>query len=204
MGLGCEGRAGEGRARGACAASSPLGGLGRPLRPPAPRAIPTHPPQVQCAEGFSKAALFDVLGPLEARSRPIMARAAAALKAAKGEDAAQPWNRGYALAGQSEAAMDPYFQFEDAVGVWARSFAGEECGGIECRAVGAEEVLPSILLATFPPAVAPNHTQTIPHSHSALGISFAGSTMRLDLLDRPEGNKYPNGFCHWPGVAWIR
>ena len=33
-------------------------------------------------------------------------------------------------------------------------------------------------------------------SFAALGISYKGATMNLDLVDR-EG-KYSNGFCHWP------
>ncbi|KAI9206249.1 oligoendopeptidase [Polychytrium aggregatum] len=37
-------------------------------------------------------------------------------------------------------------------------------------------------------------------SFAALGISYAGATMRLDLCDRP--GKYSNGFCHWPQPAW--
>ncbi|KAJ3174967.1 hypothetical protein HK101_010792 [Irineochytrium annulatum] len=37
-------------------------------------------------------------------------------------------------------------------------------------------------------------------SFAALGISYRGATMNLDLLDRP--GKYSNGFCHWPQPAW--
>jgi oligoendopeptidase F len=37
-------------------------------------------------------------------------------------------------------------------------------------------------------------------SFAALGITYAGATMNLDLCDR-EG-KYSNGFCHWPQPAW--
>lgn len=37
-------------------------------------------------------------------------------------------------------------------------------------------------------------------SFAALGISYKGATMRLDLCDRP--GKYSNGFCHWPQPAW--
>jgi oligoendopeptidase F len=37
-------------------------------------------------------------------------------------------------------------------------------------------------------------------SYAALGISYAGATMNLDLLDRAK--KYSNGFCHWPKPAW--
>jgi hypothetical protein len=38
-------------------------------------------------------------------------------------------------------------------------------------------------------------------SFAALGITYRGATMRLDLCDR-EG-KYSNGFCHWPQPAWV-
>ena len=37
-------------------------------------------------------------------------------------------------------------------------------------------------------------------SYAALGISYKGATMNLDLLDRSK--KYSNGFCHWPKPAW--
>jgi len=37
-------------------------------------------------------------------------------------------------------------------------------------------------------------------SFAALGITYRGATMNLDLVDR-EG-KYSNGFCHWPQCAW--
>ena len=39
-------------------------------------------------------------------------------------------------------------------------------------------------------------------SFSALGISYEGASMSLDLLDRK--GKYSNGFCHWPQPAWVR
>mmetsp|Transcript_7012 Transcript_7012/g.12949 ORF Transcript_7012/g.12949 Transcript_7012/m.12949 type:complete len:694 (-) Transcript_7012:303-2384(-) len=39
-------------------------------------------------------------------------------------------------------------------------------------------------------------------SFSALGITYKGATMDLDLLDRKR--KYSNGFCHWPQPAWRR
>ncbi|KAJ3076621.1 hypothetical protein HDU98_001630 [Podochytrium sp. JEL0797] len=38
-------------------------------------------------------------------------------------------------------------------------------------------------------------------SFAALGITYSGATMRLDLCDRP--GKYSNGFCHWPQPAWV-
>ena len=39
-------------------------------------------------------------------------------------------------------------------------------------------------------------------SFAALGISYEGASMSLDLLDRK--GKYSNGFCHWPQPAWIK
>jgi len=39
-------------------------------------------------------------------------------------------------------------------------------------------------------------------SYAALGISYRGATMNLDLLDRK--GKYSNGFCHWPQPAWVK
>ncbi len=39
-------------------------------------------------------------------------------------------------------------------------------------------------------------------SYAAMGIEYCNATMTLDLLDRR--NKYSNGFCHWPNVAWVK
>lgn len=44
--------------------------------------------------------------------------------AEKGASALEPWNQSYVMAGDNAKAMDPYFPFEDAVDVWARTFAG--------------------------------------------------------------------------------
>lgn len=115
--------------------------------------------KVTQAEGMSKARLFEILDGLEKRTRPLAEAARAALAGVKGEGALAAHNMGYALSGDVEAKLDPYFPFEDAVDVWARTFA-------------------------------------------ALGISYRGAVMRLDLCDR-EG-KYSNGFCHWPQPAWVR
>ncbi|RMZ53669.1 hypothetical protein APUTEX25_003203 [Auxenochlorella protothecoides] len=121
--------------------------------------------KVQAAEGFTQARLFQMLDGLESATRQLATDARARLAAAKGEDSlksrapdpVQPWNISNALAGDIETRMDPYFPFENAVDVWARTFA-------------------------------------------ALGIDYRGSTMRLDLCDRP--GKYSNGFCHWPVPAY--
>ena len=113
--------------------------------------------KVTQAEGFGKTKLFGILDTLRAGSDSLLARARAALAEEKGADALEPWNLSYAMAGDVEKRLDPYFPFEKAVGVWGRSFA-------------------------------------------AMGITYRGATMTLDLLDRK--GKYSNGFCHWPQPAW--
>jgi oligoendopeptidase F len=115
--------------------------------------------KVQAAEGFDKKRLFEILDGLEARTRPVMQAARAWVADKHGAAALQPWNLGFATAGDVTVAQDPYFPFEDAVEAWARSFA-------------------------------------------ALGIKYAGSTMRLDLCDRK--GKYSNGFCHWPVPTYVK
>jgi len=113
--------------------------------------------KVSQAEGFNKRTLFNILEDLESKTRPIMQSAVDLLAKEKGSDAILPYNLSYTLSGDVSKLKDPFFPFENAVDVWARSFA-------------------------------------------ALGISYRGSTMRLDLCDRP--GKYSNGFCHWPQPAW--
>ena len=115
--------------------------------------------KVTQAEGFGKAALFEILDTLEAGTRPLMLEARKRLEADKGASALQPWNTGFAMAGDVTKKLDPYFPFEKSVEQWGRSFA-------------------------------------------ALGISYEGASMNLDLLDRK--GKYSNGFCHWPQPAWIK
>lgn len=72
---------------------------------------------------MSKQQLFEILDGLEQRTRSIMEQARKRLAAEKGEAALQPWNTSQALAGDTTRALDPYFPFENAVDVWARSFA---------------------------------------------------------------------------------
>lgn len=50
-------------------------------------------------------------------------RAAAHQPNRQGASALEPHNISYALAGDTAKAQDPYFPFEDAVDVWARTFA---------------------------------------------------------------------------------
>jgi hypothetical protein len=68
-------------------------------------------------------------------------------------------------------------------------------------------ILDSLLLLTsfdlqdpyFPFSKAP---ERYVQSYAKMGIRYEGSTMNLDLLERE--NKYSNGFCHWPQVAWTK
>lgn len=71
----------------------------------------------------------------------------------------KPWNFAYMLAGDFTKEEDAYFQFDEAVERWGRSFQN-------------------------------------------LGITFSGSTLTLDLLDRK--GKWNNGFCHWPEPVRMR
>lgn len=58
-----------------------------------------------------------------------MEAARAAIAKDKGDAALEPWSLSYSIAGDTEKALDPYFAFENAVDVWARTFAGL---GIKC------------------------------------------------------------------------
>ena len=49
--------------------------------------------------------LFEMLAPLEERTRPLTAAARAALAASKGHDALEPWNLSYALSGAPPAVL---------------------------------------------------------------------------------------------------
>lgn len=115
--------------------------------------------QVTQAEGFGKVALFEILDTLESGTRPLMLAARKRLGEEKGAAALEPWNTGFAMAGDVTKRLDPYFPFEKSVEQWGRSFA-------------------------------------------AMGISYEGASMNLDLLDRK--GKYSNGFCHWPQPAWVK
>jgi hypothetical protein len=71
-----------------------------------------------------KKEIFAVLDDLEARTRE---RAFAELKAfakARGESVLDPWNFGFARAGDLSRLLDPYFSFASSLRRWARSYAG--------------------------------------------------------------------------------
>jgi len=79
--------------------------------------------KVTQAEGFGKAALFEILDTLERGTRPLMVEARKRLEAEKGAMALEPWNTGFAMAGDVTKKLDPYFPFEKSVEQWGRSFA---------------------------------------------------------------------------------
>ena len=61
--------------------------------------------QVTTTEGFGKTRLFEILGGLEEKTRPLMLEARKLLAEKHGEDALQPWNTGYVLSGDIEKKM---------------------------------------------------------------------------------------------------
>jgi hypothetical protein len=87
-------------------------------------------------EGLSKAAIFERLDELEARTREAAQRAVAGLAARSGADALRPWNVLWHVSGDVTREQDPYFPFADALARWGRSFSAL---GIAYR--GAELVL---------------------------------------------------------------
>lgn len=61
--------------------------------------------QVTTTEGFGKGRLFEILGGLEEKTRPLMEAARQELAKQKGEAALLPWNMGYFLTGDIEKEM---------------------------------------------------------------------------------------------------
>jgi Zn-dependent oligopeptidase len=74
-------------------------------------------------EGMSKREIFDLLDDLEARTRESARRSLDALRAAKGDTAAKPWNIRYMTTGDVTREADPYFPFSRSLDRWGRSFA---------------------------------------------------------------------------------
>ena len=75
------------------------------------------------AEGFGKDKLFEILDGLEEGTRPLMEEARKELAKRHGEDALEPWNMSFKMAGSVIKQMDPYFPFGKAVENYARSYA---------------------------------------------------------------------------------
>ena len=78
---------------------------------------------VTYAEGFGKDKLFEILDGLEEGTRPLMVEARKELAKRHGEDALEPWNMSFKMAGSVIKQMDPYFPFGKAVENFARSYA---------------------------------------------------------------------------------
>ena len=79
--------------------------------------------KVRRVEGLSKAEVFAHLDDLEVRTRDSARRALDGLVAAKGAEAARPWNLRHAVGGDVTTAQDPYFPFAKALERYGRSFA---------------------------------------------------------------------------------
>lgn len=107
--------------------------------------------KIQNEEGMTKKELFSIFDSIYQKTKYAKKNIIVLEKKMSG--LRKPWNFGFMLAGNFTKEEDPYFQFDEALMRWGRSF-------------------------------------------SALGIDYAGGTLRLDLLDRK--GKYNNGFCHWP------
>lgn len=136
--------------------------------------------KVTNAEGFNKAKLFEILDGLEEGTRPLMVEGRQELERRFGKSALDPWNTSFMMAGSVVKKM-VCFVFVD------RFIMNSVC--LIPSACPQDPYFP------FSKAV-----ERYIRSYAALGISYAGATMNLDLLDRP--GKYSNGFCHWPKPAW--
>lgn len=79
--------------------------------------------KVTQAEGFDKKTLFGMLEDLEKQTKPIALDARKRLANEKGESALEPWNMGYAMAGDLTKKQDEYFPFATAVKTWGQSFS---------------------------------------------------------------------------------
>jgi hypothetical protein len=79
--------------------------------------------KVRKDEGFSKARLFELLDDLVARTTDAARAELNTLKDRDGIDGTLPWNYTYLTSGSLAAEKEPYFQFEDSLERWGRSFA---------------------------------------------------------------------------------
>mmetsp|Transcript_36439 Transcript_36439/g.79717 ORF Transcript_36439/g.79717 Transcript_36439/m.79717 type:complete len:648 (-) Transcript_36439:248-2191(-) len=75
------------------------------------------------AEGFGKKQLFEILDGLEEGTRPLMEEGRKELAKRHGDDALEPWNISFKMAGSVIKKMDPYFPFAKAVENYAKSYA---------------------------------------------------------------------------------
>ena len=83
---------------------------------------------IQNAEGFDKKRLFEILDGLEVSTRPLMEEARKELARRHGDEALEPYNIGYMMAGDVVKKMDSYFPFSKSVECYARSYAAMNIG----------------------------------------------------------------------------
>ena len=110
--------------------------------------------RLRMCEGMTKKQVFDIFEEIYKKTKYALADIRKLETSKPG--LRKPWNFGYMMSGSFTLEEDPYFNFDDALMRWGRSF-------------------------------------------SALGISFKGGQLQLDLLDRR--GKYDNGFCHYPTIV---
>lgn len=113
--------------------------------------------KVQREDGMTKGALFKIFDDIYEKTK--YAQENIRKLEVKMPGLRKPWNFLYMMAGDFVKEEDQYFQFDEALERWGRSFA-------------------------------------------ALGVTFQGGTLQLDLLDRK--GKYANGFCHWPDMVHFK
>lgn len=106
---------------------------------------------------MTKTELFSLFNAIEAKAKDSFAAIRILTKKIPG--LRQPWNFLNKMVGDFTAEEDQYFQFDQALSRWGRSFA-------------------------------------------ALGVTFKGGTLQLDLMERT--GKYNNGFCHWPTLVQFK
>ena len=79
--------------------------------------------KVTQAEGFGKKKLFEILDTLVDGSAELLAHARDKLAKEKGASALEGWNQGFAMSGDVEKKLDPYFPFEKSVERWGSCFS---------------------------------------------------------------------------------
>ena len=158
--------------------------------------------KVTQAEGFGKAALFEILDSLEQGTRPLMVAARQRLEAEQGAAALDPYatpglepqtsrpqtSRPQTSRPQTSRPQPATHAFEPRLALDRWNTGYLMAGDVTKR-----------LDPYFP---FEKSVEQWGRSFAALGISYAGATMSLDLLDRK--GKYSNGFCHWPQPAWVK
>jgi hypothetical protein len=110
--------------------------------------------KLRISEGMAKNEVFDIFDKVYKETKYAFDDIRK-LEASK-PDLRKPWNFSFMMTGSFTLEEDPYYDFDEALIRWGKSFA-------------------------------------------ALGISYRGGKLQLDLLDRK--GKYNNGFCHYPAIV---